>query len=316
MIFLGLYFLKKFFPQIFKTGVQVNKNIIKGLFAFALPVLLGGLGEIILSNMDTIMLTAFRPLSEVGLYQVAQPTANVLGYFSAGLTTIFFPMVSELWAKGEKKLLGEELCFLIKFSFILVLPSALVLIAFPEIAIRFLFGENYLLGAMALQILAGNVIISTVLSILTSLMAGIGKPLTNTKVVGVMAFLNFFGNLLLIPPYGIEGASLTTLISTLVGVLLLLHHAKKYVEFATPTLPLVKTFAGGLLTLLLLMGLKRVIELPPWHEALVVAIPSMLFYGVWILGTKAVTKEELKLIARIVPLPKWLVRVAGKIVRE
>jgi hypothetical protein len=41
-----------------------------------------------------------------------------------------------------------------------------------------------------------------------------------------------------------------------------------------------------------------------------------MFYGVWILATKAITKDDLKLIARIVPMPGWLVRVAEKIIRE
>jgi stage V sporulation protein B len=315
-IFLSLIFLKRSSSQVFSSSGRVNRFIVKELFTFAFPVLLGGLGGIILGNMDTIMLTAFRSLSEVGFYQAAQPTASVLGYFSAGLTTIFFPMVSELWAKGERKLLGEGLHFLIKFSFILVLPAALVLIAFPEIAVRLLFGENYLPAAGALQILAGNIIAYTLLNILISLIAGIGKPLANTKVVGAMACLNFFGNLLLIPPYGIEGAALTTLASTLAGVLLLLNYARKYVDFTVPASSLAKTLAGGLLTLLLILGLKIVIELPPWPEAFVIVISGLIFYGIWILVTKAVTSDDLKLIARIVPMPKWLVRVTGKFLRK
>ncbi len=43
-------------------------------------------------------------------------------------------------------------------------------------------------------------------------------------------------------------------------------------------------------------------------------VPSLAFYVVWILVTKAVTKEELLLIARIVPMPGWLVRAAEKVV--
>lgn len=54
--------------------------------------------------------------------------------------------------------------------------------------------------------------------------------------------------------------------------------------------------------------------LPLWPEAFAVMIPSLLFYGVWVLATKAVTKDDLRLIARIVPMPKWLVKAAGRFV--
>jgi hypothetical protein len=40
----------------------------------------------------------------------------------------------------------------------------------------------------------------------------------------------------------------------------------------------------------------------------------LLFYSGWILVTKALTKDDLNLIARIVPVPRWLLRAAGKLV--
>lgn len=43
-------------------------------------------------------------------------------------------------------------------------------------------------------------------------------------------------------------------------------------------------------------------------------IPSLVFYGVWIFVTIAITKDDLRLIARIVPMPRWLVRAAGRFV--
>ena len=71
-----------------------------------------------------------------------------------------------------------------------------------------------------------------------------------------------------------------------------------------------------MLTLLLIFGLKSLLVLPPWPEAFVVVILGMLFYGVWVLVTKAITKNDLRLIAEIVPMPRWLVRLAGKLARE
>jgi hypothetical protein len=72
---------------------------------------------------------------------------------------------------------------------------------------------------------------------------------------------------------------------------------------------------GAALTLVLIFFLKSILVLPAWPEAFVVVIPSLVFYGMWILTTKAITRDDLKLIAQVVPMPKWLVRFASKIVK-
>jgi O-antigen/teichoic acid export membrane protein len=316
MAVLGFALFWRGYPRVIREKVQITKPLIKKLFLFALPVFIGGIGGMIIGYMDTLMIAAFRTLPEVGFYQAAQPIAYILWIFVGALTTVLFPMVSELWARRKRGLLGGALYFLIKFSFTLIIPAALVLIAFPDIIIRLLFGEGYLAGATALQILGGTAIVYTLFAILTSAMSGIGRPVVNTKVVGAMACLNLVGNSLLIPPYGIEGAAIATLCSFLLGVFILFHYAKKFVEFTIPTSSLFKTLVGGILTLLLIFSLKFVIILPPWPEAFAVMVPSLLFYGAWILATKAITKDDLRLIARIVPMPRWLARIAMRFVGE
>lgn len=315
MLVFALAYLGKRYPRVFKEKASVTKPLAKKLFAFALPVFIGGLGGLIIGYMDTLMITVLRTLPEVGFYQAAQPTAHLLGIFPIALTTVFFPMVSELWAEGKRKLLGGGLHFLIKFSFMLILPAALVLIAFPEIVIRVLFEEGYLAGATALQILSGVAIVYTFFAILGYTIGGIGKPVVGTKIIGIMACANFVGNLLLIPPYGINGAAAATFCSFLLGIVLLFYYVRKFVEFTMPASSLLRTAIGGALTLLLISGLKSILVLPPWPEAFVVVISSLLFYGMWILATKAVSRNDLSLIARTVPMLGWLVRVAGRFVR-
>ena len=314
MIVLGLAYFRRRYPQVSKGKSSITKPLAKKFFIFALPVFIGAIAGLVIGYMDTLMITVFRTLPEVGFYQVAQPTASMLWYFVVALMTVFFPMVSELWARREGGLLSGALHFLTKFSFVLTLPIALAFIAFPEIIIRLLFGEGYLAGKIALQILAFNAIAYTLFGILSCTINGIGKPIIVTKVFGVMACFNLVGNLVLIPPYGIEGAAVATLGSFLLGLLMLFHYARKLVGFTMPSSPLLKTVVGGVLTLFLIFGLKSALGLPPWPEAFAVMIPSLVFYGIWILATKAITRNDLGLIARIVPVPEWLLRVAGRVV--
>jgi O-antigen/teichoic acid export membrane protein len=311
---LSMIFFIRGYPQVFREKASVSKPLLKKLFVFALPLFLAGLGGLIISYTDTIFITLFRTLPEVGFFQAAQPTAKILWYLPSTLTVVLYPMISELWAKREKKLLGGALRFLTKFSFILIIPFAFILIAFPEVVINLLFGSKYLAAATALQILSVAAIIYAPYEILVYAVAGIGKPSIITKVVLSMAFFNLVGNLALIPRYGIEGAAVATLMSFTIGLTLMFYYTRKFIRYTIPSSPLLKTAVGGVLTLLLIFGLKFVLVLPTWPKAFAVMIPSLLFYAVWILVSKAITRDDLKLIARIVPMPGWLVKIAEKLV--
>lgn len=316
VIVFALAYFRERYPQVFRVKTSITKPLTKKLFAFALPILIGGLGSTILGYMDTLMITAFRDLSEVGYYQAARPMSGILEYLAGALTIVFFPMVSELWARHERKLLNSTLHFLIKFSLLVAIPAAFVFIAFPDTIIRLIFGDGYLAGSTALQILGVSAVFAIFFAILACVIQGIGKPIITLKVVGIMACLNFVGNSLLIPPFGIEGAAVATVISSILGLALLFYHAHKLIGFTLPASLLVKIIAGGLLTLAIIFGLKSALALPAWPEAFVVMTLSLLFYVVWILMTKTITKDELRLAARMVPIPKWLIKVAERFIRE
>ncbi len=248
VVSLAFLLLRRRYPFIFRAKTSITKPLIKKLSFFAIPVFLGGLGSLIIGYMDTLMITGFRTLPEVGLYQVAQPVSRFLWYFPTALVTVFFPMVSELWARREKKLL-EGALRLVKFSFIAIIPGILVFIAFPEIVINLLFGPGYLAGATALQILSATAVAYTLFMIMSYTMQGIGKPIVSSKVVATIAILNFFGNLALVPAYGIEGAAMTTLASYALGSMLLFYYSKRITKFTAPTSSLAKTILGSILTL-------------------------------------------------------------------
>ncbi|AAB99647.1 hypothetical protein MJ_1621 [Methanocaldococcus jannaschii DSM 2661] len=55
------------------------------------------------------------------------PTVNILSYFAFSVEAVLFPMSSELWEKGYREALGygvEKICL---YSFVLVLPIAILM---------------------------------------------------------------------------------------------------------------------------------------------------------------------------------------------
>jgi len=311
-ITLGIFLNKH--TNIVKAKLNISRGLLKGLFTFALPVLISGLAGMVIGYMSTLMLVMFRSLSEVGLYQVAFPASNLILYFPMAMGVILFPMVSELWARKKHNLVGKAIHTLMKFSFIFIVPIALILIAFPELVISTLFGSKYLAASMTLRILAFGAVIQTLYATLNKVILGIGKPIIITKVIGITACFVLVSNLILIPLYGIEGAAIAFVFSTLVSLMLSFKFTRRYVKFTVPSLSLIKTLAGGLLTLLIISILKLSISLSPILELFVVMIPSLLFYGMWILLTRVLTLDDFLLLKNTIPVTKWLFLAISKLV--
>ena len=96
--FLAFYFLeKKVFP-IFKTKVKAV-SVDKELFSFSLPLLFAGIAGLVMGWTDTLMLGYFSSSADVGIYTVAFPTAQLIRAIPGAFATIFFPVISELYAR-------------------------------------------------------------------------------------------------------------------------------------------------------------------------------------------------------------------------
>lgn len=311
-------------PQVLRGKVQIKKPLIKKILRFALPVFAVGIGGIILAYIDTIMIGIFHNLTEVGLYQAARPLTSLVSYFPAALSVVLLPMTSEIWARREEKLLGQAVHSILKFSFMIVIPAVFVFIVFPDVVLSSVFGPSYASAALTLQILTVVVIVTTLHVILSSIAAGIGKPIIITKVVGVMACSNFIGNLILIPAHpefgwegGIVGAAIATFISSFVGIFVMVYLVQRFVKFTFPTSAFLKTLVGGTVMLFLIFGLKQVIVLHPWWlEAIVTIIPSLLCYVVLILIMGVIRRQDLMLLKETLPLPKKLIKIAERLVRD
>ncbi len=312
----GFAFFYRKHDSVLKAKANMSKELIKKLLAFAAPSIIAAGASIIIGYMNTLMLARYNSYEQVGYYQVAQPAANLLLYLTAALGTVLYPMVSELWAKKDTEMIGQAMSTLLKFSFIFIVPMALVVMAYPNVIISLIFGENFLPASFALQILAAGAIVQTLSIIPNRMILGVGRPATITLIMWVTAAFTFVFNIFLIPPYAAAGAAASALIATLAGLFLSLYLARGYVSFSIPYSPIVKTLVGGGLTLLVVTVLKLVLDLPVLAEAIIVIVLSLLFYLVWILLTRTLTAGDLVLLERTMPIPKRIINFAKKFVKK
>jgi O-antigen/teichoic acid export membrane protein len=286
-----------FLSYIFRITSRMDGGMIikfdRRLYSFGLLVFIGGLAGFFVSYADTIILTIFRSTEEVGLYQVALPTSQLLLIFSNSMMVVLLPVISEIWSRGQKSYLSDAMQLLVKFSFVFMIPFVLIMLAFPELVISVIFGSQYMAAAPALQLLSITMLFYMMILICSTVLTAMNKPRLNTKLIIYIAVVNVVLNLILVPVFSITGAAAAAVISNVFGFLLLAMYVHKFVEFRMPWASLAKAFATGVGALGLVCALKEVIVLDVLLEALVCVAAAFAFYIVVILLTRTIVRKDL-----------------------
>ncbi len=286
--------LKKIFPEFSASKLIFDNNLLKRISKYSIFVLATTVGAVVLNYTDSLVLTYFRSLKEVGLYNIASPTAKLLTYFPIAIMNIMIPLASELWTKKRFDLLKAGIESLYKYTIIVILPLVLVMFSFAELIINVFFGKEFLLAANALRILSIGMVFSTLYGVNVSFFSGIGKPEITSKIVYSGAVFNLIFDIILIPFLGIEGAAITTSISFLIMMIYGLLKMKSMINIKFPFLIWSKSLAAGLLFVLSIFLLKKFIILNVWFETSIILLISGAIYLSLILLFNIVNINEIK----------------------
>lgn len=286
--------VKRVFPQFMKSSFIYDKNKYNEMFKYGLFVMSTGLGMIILNYTDTIMLTYFRSLSEVGYYNVAFPTANVLSYFPKSIVAILVPLTAELWSLNKKAILNEGMSALYKYSIILIVPVVISIFFYSSLIIASFFGADYISADTTMKILTVCMLFTVINAINSGFFAGIGKPQITSKIIYAGAILNLAGNIILIPIMGITGAAITTTLSYFIMATWGLFKIKKLSGIKAPLAAWCKIAAAGFVFYMVVISLGSAKMVSPWLDVLiVVCVASIIYIGlIFLLGVTTV--KEIK----------------------
>ena len=305
-----------------KTPINISefkwdKGIFKKLFLFGLPIFASGIGNKLINHTDTLSITFFRSLEEVGFYEVAFPTARLVRFFSMALGMVLLPTFSEMWAKKEKKTLSKTLSLILKYTLMISIPFVLVFISFPEVIIRVMFGAEYLQAATALQILALSSLATVFMGIFTNTFVSVGRPKFTTKVISVVAVLNVILNVSLVPVFGIVGAAVATGVSYFIGLIFYVVKVEKIIPVGLNARDVLKIIFAGIVCLGSIFLSKTLLILHPWVEVIVTVGIGFFVYLILIVYTKSVRKSELRILNKAnIWIPKWFKNLVSRVVKH
>lgn len=193
----------------------INKDLFKSLAGVSFFGLIGGMGTIAISNIDKIMINRFIDLEATGIYSIAFLFGTIITLPSRPLSKIATTIIAESWKKndtGTIKTIYSKSC-LNQFIF----AGLIFLLVWLNIDLVFMIiPPEYVAGKYVILFmsLAGVVEMATGLN---------GMIISTSKYyryqsmfIFFLLFLVIITNYIFIPRYGITGAAMASLLSTII----------------------------------------------------------------------------------------------------
>jgi len=174
-----------------------------------LPLALTLIVDLLHFKIDTFILAYFRPITEVGVYNLAYKIFENILVFPIFFVNSIYPLLIEDHMQGVQKLrlsIKKSLFFLLTVS---VLSSLCCVLCSPFI-IRLLAGKGFSGSVLTLRILSFSLPAFFTTCLLMWVLITLGKQWLLFKIYFLAMILDLISNLLFIPKYGFLAAAVTT----------------------------------------------------------------------------------------------------------
>ena len=192
--------------------------------ALALPALFADGAFLTMAYADVLLLSAFAPAAEVGVYVAATKIVGVVAFVHFGLSYASAHHFSRLHAEGEHRALTEYACKAASWTFWPSLVAA-SLLALAAPVLMGLFGKDFSGGAMLVPFLLVALVARAFIGPSEQLLMMTDRQRTVTAIYSLAAMLNVVLVLLLAPRFGALGvafgamaASLAATVATAVSI--------------------------------------------------------------------------------------------------
>jgi len=197
-----------------KKVLKIDDISIRSILKISVPMMVTSTMWIIMSWTDIIMLGMFLGTHEVGVYTIVVKISLVVSFVIIAMDYIAAPKFAELYASGDINRLKYVAKLSSRLMFWAALPILVVIIIFATQILN-TFGNEFISGVTALIILGIGQFARIALGCVGYFLNMTGEQDTFRNIMVLATIINIALNIALIPRYGINGAAMATLISTL-----------------------------------------------------------------------------------------------------
>jgi len=215
-VMLSRQFGNKFMKNADDTVLPVKK-----LVAFAIPVAIYCITEVLLMNTDIFLIKRLlHDNALAGYYISAGSLARLPWYILGAFYMTLYPSISRAVSNGDmysaRKYMGQSLRYLL----IVIVPMAFTISSSGSNLIQLFYSDAFIAASSPLSVLIFGMSLLAVFTLFTGVISASGKPSVSVCFTAILMPIAFAANLVLIPKYGLLGAAIASTFTYGIGVIL------------------------------------------------------------------------------------------------
>jgi O-antigen/teichoic acid export membrane protein len=240
LILLIVYLLKEDKPSLLIDWSFFKQQGLKEMISFGLLLSFSSIAALGLKTLDSVLIGKFLPLGFVGIYAIASFIPTIIETPLNALDRIVTAKVAHAVVENDMTEVKDVFYKSVKY---LSLIGGLLFVGI-NCNISFLLelvGKNFEQGNMVVWIISVSALINMMGGANTSIIFYSSKYWQGALLLFLLVIITFISNMLLIPRYGINGAAISTAISSLLYTLIKLALIYKKFKFQPYTINTLKT---------------------------------------------------------------------------
>ena len=201
-----------------RISFKLNISLLRESFYYGGKAYLGNLAQFLNYRADIFLVAYFLGPVAVGLYGVAVGLAERLWMIPGSVGIVLFPRISS----GDNLYANNVTPKVTRHTFFVVAIMSIGLFLLSKPLLGLLFGQDYLPSAKPLVILLPGVVALSISKVLSSDLAGRGKPQFGMIASFFSLGINIPLNLILIPKWGIVGAAFASSVAYIIATVIVL----------------------------------------------------------------------------------------------
>ncbi len=211
------------------TGGTYEAEHKRDWFRAVLPLALVSGMQTINNNLDVLMLGLYYPAAEVGILKVVLQFGMLVVLGLQAINVVVAPQIAKLHSNGDYGGLRRIAALSAGVALLTAVPVTGVFLLFGSQILAFVFGEAYTAGSTALMIIALGQTANAGAGSVGIMLSMTGNERLSARGVAIATVANLVLNLVLIPPYGLNGAAAATAVTLVVWNVLLWRYVRRNV---------------------------------------------------------------------------------------
>ena len=243
----------------------------------------------IYSLMDITMMNFMSSKESIAYYKYGNNIERMLQQVVNTFTMVLVPRISFYYKEGEKENFHKLVSKGLKLIILTSIPMIVGIYFTADFLIQQMYGVQYANSATILKMFSLLLLISPIGYLLGSRMLLVTDHENKMVIcVGIGAVVNLIGNALLIPRFHEFGATIASILSEIVVMVVYVNFGKKYFKLVKVSQSAIRVLIGAVLMAAYLYACS-LLNVNGWIVLIIQVVGAVAIYGV----TLILSKEEI-----------------------